>query len=65
MSLRYEQYQALRATRDFLRDLLTVKEYPKTKREMRRRARWFLKHFPLLHDSGQPMWSQDDLTEDQ
>jgi hypothetical protein len=30
MSLRYEQYRALKITREFLRMLLTVEDYPKT-----------------------------------
>jgi hypothetical protein len=64
VSLRYEQYRALLYTRDFMRDLLTVEAYPKTKREMRERARACLRHFPLLYESGQPIWSRDDLTKD-
>jgi len=64
MSLRYEQYHSLRNTREFLCDLLTVGQYPKTKREMRKRASACLKHFPFLHENGQPMWSQDNFTED-
>lgn len=64
MSLRYEQYNALRATRAFLRSLLTVDGYPKTKKEMRRRVSACLRHYPFLHDTGQPMWSKDTFTED-
>lgn len=64
MSLRYEQYRSLMITREFLRSLLTVKDYPKTKKEMRERASACLRHFPYLHENGQPIWSQDDLTED-
>ena len=64
MSLRYEQYRALKTTQRFLRDLLTVEAYPKTKREMRERACRCLHHYPFLHESGQPMWSRDEFTED-
>ena len=64
MSLRYEQYMALKRTKNFLRCLLTVSECPKTKKEMRAEASACLRHFPFLHDNGQPMWSKDDLTED-
>jgi len=64
MSLRYEQYRSLKLTRMLLRDLLTIKDYPKTKAEMRDRVVVCLRHFPVLHNSGQPMWSMDDLTED-
>ena len=35
MSLRYEQYRALRRTKQLLHELLTVEGYPKTKKEMR------------------------------
>ena len=64
MSLRYEQYTSLKFTREFLRDLLTVEDYPKTKREMRERAFLCLRHFPFLHENGQPRWSGDSLTKD-
>ena len=64
MSLRYEQYHSLNITHRFLRDLLTVEEYPKTRKDMRERASACLRHFPFLHENGQPMWSQDDFTED-
>ena len=64
MSLRYEQYHSLQMTKEFLRDLLTVEDYPKTKGEMRERAFLCLRHFPFLHENGQPMWSEDDFTED-
>ena len=65
MSLRYEQYRALMTTRNFLRDLLTVEKYPKSKGEMRRRVHSCLRHYPYLYPTGQPMWSKDDMTEDQ
>lgn len=64
MSLRYEQYRSLKMTREFLRDLLSVEDYPKTKKEMRERASWCLHHYPFLHESGQPMWSRDEFTEE-
>ncbi len=64
MSLRYEQYRSLLITRDFLRELLTVDGYPKTKREMRERAYRCLRHYPFLDEQGQPYWSLDELTTD-
>ena len=64
MSLRYEQYNALMRTQEFLRNLLTVEDYPKTKKEMRQRASSCLRHFPFLHENGQPMWSLDSFTKD-
>ena len=64
MSLRYEQYRSLLITRDFLRELLTVDGYPKTKREMRERAYRCLRHYPFLDEQGEPYWSQDEFTID-
>jgi hypothetical protein len=64
MSLRYEQYNSLLLTKRFLGSLLTVKAYPKTRKEMREEVFRCLRHFPPLHDSGQPIWSQDYFTKD-
>ena len=64
MSLRYEQYNSLMRTQEFLCDLFSVEDYPKTKKEMRERASACLRHFPCLHENGQPMWSQDSFTKD-
>lgn len=61
MSLKYEQYRALVKTQELLRDLLTVDQYPKTKKEMRDRAYRCLKHFPFLLDTGEPVFSQDEF----
>ena len=63
MSLRDQQYASLRLTKQFLLDLFTVDKYPKTKKEMRRRASACLHHFPYLYGSGEPMWSSDTLTD--
>ena len=64
MTLRYQQYNSLLVTRKLLSDLLTVERYPRTKKEMRERVRWCLKHYPHLDEQGQPYWSPDDLTDD-
>jgi len=61
MSLRFEQQRALHKTREFLRELLTVEGYPKTKKGMRERAYRCLKHFPALDSRGAPIWSRDDM----
>ena len=61
MSLKNEQFRALVITQEFLRDLLTVDQYPKTKKEMRDRAYRCLRHFPHLKDTGEPMFSLDDF----
>jgi hypothetical protein len=63
MSLRYEQYWSLKKTRDFLRwILLTPGRF--TKAELRDKARRCLRHYPFLHETGQPMWSKDKFTDD-
>lgn len=62
MSLRYEQYAALLKTRAFLRSLLDSKTRPKTVKELREITYRCLRHFPPLHDDGQPMFSRDSLT---
>ena len=64
MSLRYEQYHALKMTRDLLRDLLDPKLRPKTQKEMRERVLGCLRHYPFLEESGEPMFSKDEFTED-
>ena len=64
MSLRYEQYNSLKLTRELLRDLLTADRYPKNRGKMRSRVFDCLRHYPFLHENGQPMWSQDDFTDD-
>ena len=64
MSLRYEQHRALKITRELLRDLFTVENYPKTKKEMRKRASLCLKHYPFLNENGMPMFSRDEFTAD-
>lgn len=63
MSLRYEQYNALKQTRNFLRELIWW-EGPMRKTEVRERASDCLHHFPLLDDQGEPLWSQDEFTKD-
>ncbi len=64
MSLRYEQYNSLKRTQEFLRSLLTAETRPKTVKELREEAHRCLRHFPPLHESGQPLWSQDEFTAD-
>lgn len=64
MSLRYEQYYALRKTKDFLHDLLIPKNRPKTVKEMRERVFSCLRHFPPLDEDGEPYFSQDKFTKD-
>jgi hypothetical protein len=59
MSLRYEQYWALRKTRQFLYDLLHPSTRPKTIGELKRRALSCSRHFPHLKENGRPIFSKD------
>jgi hypothetical protein len=64
MSLRYEEYRALRKSRDLLGDLLNPQRRPKTIGELKRRASEALHHFPFLDERGRPMFSNDNFTEE-
>lgn len=62
MSLKYEQYNSLLATRNFLYDLLDTQKRPKTVRETKERVRHCLRHFPILKGNGEPIFSNDDFS---
>lgn len=64
MSLRYEQYNALKMTEGFLRMLFDPKHRPKTITELKENASRCLRHFPPLEESGKPIFSKDDFTKD-
>ena len=64
MSLRYEQYNALKTTREFLRSILDGSA-PSKKVDLRDKAYHCLRHFPFLHDNGQPIFSKDEFTIDE
>ena len=59
MSLRYEQYNALKLSKEFLTVLL---RHPK--KEIRDKAYNCLRHFPRLEESGKPQFSKDEFTPD-
>lgn len=62
MSLRYEQYTALRRTREFLSSLI---RYPtRTMTGVKLEALRCLRHFPPLTEAGEPMFSRDEFTTD-
>lgn len=61
MSLRHEQYNALKRTREFLYDIMSPGTRPKTVKEFKVRASSCLKHFPALKENGEPMFSHDGL----
>jgi hypothetical protein len=65
MSLRREQYWALKKTQAFLRDLLFSETRPKKVSELKERAYRCLKHFPFLDDDGRPMFSRDGFGPDE
>ena len=46
MTLPDERFRAVKAARQFLRDLLDPKKTPKIPRSVRLRALYILKHFP-------------------
>jgi hypothetical protein len=64
MSLRHEQYHALKKTQTFLRDLLFTDTRPKKASELKARAHSCLRHYPFLDDDGKPMFSKDDFGPD-
>jgi hypothetical protein len=63
MSLRFEQYNSLKMTREFLSELIQSKR-PKTAMEWHEwcwRAASCLHHYPFLKEDGEPMFSNDDF----
>jgi hypothetical protein len=65
MSLRREQYWALKKTQAFLRDLLFTDTRPKKVSELKDRAHSCLRHYPHLDDDGKPMFSKDGFGPDE
>lgn len=64
MSLRYEQYHSLKMTKQLLVDLLFTDTRPKRISELKRRVGCCLRHYPMLEESGKPIFSQDEFTKD-
>ena len=56
MSLRYEQYRALHATRKLLMD---IHRQDVKLEELQKRAYNCLRHYPFLDERGAPMFSRD------
>ena len=61
MSLKFEQYESLKKTREFLFDLLDPKKRPKSVKEMRKIVSSCLRHYPPLKPDGEPIFSNDDI----
>jgi hypothetical protein len=64
MSLRYQQHESLRRTRELLYDMLFTQTRPKTVKEMKQRVMRCLRHFPPLTEAGQPIFSNDPWSDD-
>jgi hypothetical protein len=64
LSLRYEQYNSLKMTREFLIGLLSKKTRPKTIGALQIEAMRCLRHFPPLAETGKPIFSKDEFTKD-
>lgn len=61
MSLRYEQYRALSMSRDFLRSILRLESDNNQITSLKERARDCLRHFPVMHEDGRPIFSRDEF----
>ena len=59
MSLKFEEYNALKSTRDFLFEILHRPVRSWTSEELKGKSRNCLRHYPLLTESGEPMFSND------
>ena len=65
MSLRREQYWALKKTRQFLSDMLFPQTRPKTIKELKQRVFSCTRHFPSLDEHGRPYFSKDEWGPDE
>lgn len=61
MSIRIEQYRALKMTKEFLFEMLDPKNTPRVPADVRRRASLCIRHYPALLENGEPMFSKDDI----
>lgn len=59
MSLRIEQYRALNMAKEFLFDMCDPKKTPRVPSDVRRRASHCLRHYPVLSENGEPIFSKD------
>ena len=63
MSLKYEQYNSLKYTKEFLYKLLDTKQ-TKVPKPIREEAARCLKHFPFLKENGEPIFSNDNFNQE-
>jgi hypothetical protein len=59
MSLKSEQYIALKRSKELLLNLLDSKKRPKKVSDLRKEVFRCLRHFPPLEEDGKPMFSKD------
>jgi len=59
MSIKTEQYRALKMTREFLSG-----KRPTTVKEWNEKTSRCLRHFPFLKETGEPIFSKDEFTKD-
>ena len=64
MSLRAQQYRALKQARTFLLDLCDRTYHPPIS-ELRKRASRCLRHYPPPDEHGQPIFSRDPFGPDE
>lgn len=62
MSLRYEQYNAIKLTKILLYDLLDTQNRPRRVHELKQRVYKCLRHYPILTERGEPIFSKDNLS---
>jgi hypothetical protein len=65
MSLRYEQYSSLSRTKKFLIDVSLMQTKSKKLEKLKKEASSCLKHFPALSNTGIPIWSNDNFTNEE
>lgn len=69
MSLKYEQYNSLKKTKNFLQSIALDTEKTRSKKaqeiktKLKKEAFSCLRHFPFLTGLGQPIFSNDDFFE--
>jgi hypothetical protein len=61
MSLKHQQFESLKRTKDFMYSLLDPKKRPKTVKEMKDMVSRCLRHYPPLKEDGEPMFSNDNF----
>jgi hypothetical protein len=61
MTLPYERFRAVKSAREFLGDLIDPRKTPRVPKEVRKRALFVLRHYPLDHEMEQASELAPDL----